>query len=199
MLCMLAVFAILVPATSAVAQTYVSFFYTPGDVIVFMPEAGTAASLRNFSGTTVVWSRSATLTTGQVDDVTGLGPGFYRVTSNKKIVVMAGDMVTGSSSDTRSYYARDVDGKASGTELYTYLRNTSENNTPKLFVFSNHDSNTVTVRYRGEFGWQDLWTGILAAGSRQDIAINSIDHIQITSDYPVSALSLIHISEPTRH
>jgi len=200
MLCMLAVFAILVPASDAAAQTYVSFFYTPGDVIVFMPEAGTAVSLRNFSGT-VVWSRSATLTTGQVDDVTGLGPGFYRVTSNKKIVVMAGDMVTGSGNDTRSYYARDVDGKASGTELYTYLRNTSENNTPKLFVFSNNDSNTVTVRYRGEFGWQDLWTGILAAGSRQDIAINSIDHIQITSDSPVSALvaGSDHYDDPGAH
>jgi len=200
MLCMLAVFAILVPASNAAAEVYVSFFYTPGDVIVFMPEVGTAASLRNFSGT-VVWSRSATLTTGQVDDVTGLGPGFYRVTSNKKIVVMAGDMVTGSSSDTRSYYARDVDGKAAGTELYTYLRNTSENNSPKLFVFSNHDSNTVAVRYRDEFDWQNIWTGTLAAGSRQDIAINSIDHIQITSDYPVSALvaGSDHYDDPGAH
>jgi hypothetical protein len=192
--------AVFLPARSSGAQVYLSYFYTPADVTVFMPEVGTAVSLKT-SLEAPVWSNSATLSSGEVADVTGLGPGFYRVTSNKKVVVMAGDVVTGSGSHTRSYYARDVDGKAVGTELYTYLRSTTENNSPKLFVFSHQDSNNVTVRYRGEFGWETVWSGTLGNGHRQDIARYSPDHIQITSDYPVSALvaGSDHYDDPGAH
>jgi len=199
-LCAFALFLTLVLEPDAVAETYLSYFYTPADAIVFMPEAGTAVTLRNSSGT-VVWQNSSTLSAGEVEDVTGLVAGFHRVTSNKKIVLMAGDMVTGSGNDTRSYYARDVDGSAVGTELYTYLRSSSEEDTPKLFVFSHQDSNTVAVFHRGEFGWETVWTGSLADGARQDIALGYSDHIKITSTYPVSALvaGFDHFDDPGAH
>lgn len=196
----LAVCLALVGATTAEAQTYLSYFYTPADVIVFMPEAGTAVTLRNQSGT-VVWQQSSTLLSGEVGEVTGLGAGWYRITANKKIVAMAGDMVSGSGSHTRSYYARDADGKAVGTELYTYLRNSSDANTPKLFVFSHHASNAVSVLSRGEFGWDSEWSGTLGDGVRQDIALNFDDPIRISSTYPVSALvaGSTHYDDPGAH
>ena len=128
----LALLLVLASVPNADADTYLSYFYTPGDAIVFLPEAGTSVTIRDSAGT-VVWSKSSTLVAGEVEDVTGLTAGFHRVTSNKKIVLMAGDMVSGSGTDTRSYYARDVDGDAVGTELYTYLRNSSEQDTPTLY------------------------------------------------------------------
>jgi len=199
-LCTFALLLVLVPAPDAVAEVYLSYFYTPADAIVFMPEAGTAVTLRN-SSAIVVWENSSTLSAGEVENVTGLVAGFHRVTSNKKVVLMVGDMVTGSGSDTRSYYARDVDGGAVGTELYTYLRSSSEEDTPKLFVFSHQDSNTVAVLHRGEFGWETVWTGSLANGARQDIALGFSDHIKITSTYPVSALvaGSDHYDDPGAH
>ena len=184
----------------AEAQTYLSYFYTPTDVIVFMPEAGTAVTLRNASGT-VVWQRSSTLNAGEVENVTGLGAGWYRVTSNTKIVVMAGDMVTGSGTYTRSYYARAVDGSAVGIELYTYIRSSLDEDTPKLFVFSHQVSNSVTVLHRGEFGWETVWSGTLGDGDRQDVSLTYSDHIKITSTYPVSALvaGSEHYDDPGAH
>lgn len=165
-----------------------------------MPEAGTAVTLRNQSGT-VVWQQSSTLLSGEVGEVTGLGAGWYRVTANKKIVVMAGDMVSGSGSHTRSYYARDANGSAVGTELYTYLKDSSDTNTPKLVVFSHHASNAVTVWERGEFGWETLWTGTMANGGRQNVTITYDEFIKITSTYPVSALvaGSTHYDDPGAH